>query len=95
MVQIKQLNSRKAKYITYEQQKLVIGGGAGNHSLPKRYMSFKTSEELWSGYADGEYYIDAGFKTIDFFRSNGGAKIGAITAEGASLRVKNPGYDHD
>ena len=49
------MNSTKTKYITCEQQKQILGGGAGPHNYVA--PSKEKQEELWEGYANEDYDI--------------------------------------
>jgi hypothetical protein len=56
MLQIQQLTA--TKYITCEQQQQIYGSGAGPHNI----NISKDAEELWTGYASGDYNVS---KTTD------------------------------
>jgi hypothetical protein len=54
MFQIQQLSS--TKYVSTDQQKQVYGSGAGPHLYVA--PSQERQEELWQGYADGNYNLE-------------------------------------
>lgn len=74
MLQIKQLTSTN-KNITCEQQKQVLGGGAGPHNVKKKSAS---AEPLWNGYADGQYDLGQRDNYI-YFKENSGSYEGNTT----------------
>lgn len=80
MLQLKSLVFKKTDIISNEQKK-ILGGGAGPHN------SVKKPYALWRGYADGNYTISTDGETINFNR--GDYIVGAINSEGESERVSN------
>lgn len=62
---IKQLTSNQQD-LSNEQQRQIVGGGAGPHNVRKK----SASPELWSGYASEKYDINLG-TNIQFIDSVG------------------------
>ena len=82
-LKIQQLTSINYK-ITFDEQKQILGGGAGPHNITK------SANTLWRGYADERYSIETDGQEVNFV-DGGNFLVGTIDAEtGESVRVSNP-----
>ena len=66
-LQLKELNINDR--ITSIEQAQISGGGAGPHNYI--HPSSSRQEELWEGYADGDYYIEI----VDRYRFSSGTFV--------------------